>query len=228
MARSMMLAGALLVAGASGVAAQGGCPAGIARDGVWLAFADRSVLTRVLADGLIHEMEFGHDGSYLNLYVTLPVGLVVEGWLLENGNGPRSEHETVSYVGTPDPVPLPVPGARFDGIETSQFGAGVPVRSSINLVVGQPEPVVIGGCSYTGLPVEVTRIELGGTEPQRDSMIHLTELGLTVYLGFGDGGEMPSTDLPLSISLDPPDPAGAVLPPPMPMPPGGATPAPEK
>jgi len=228
MMRAILVAGALLVAGASGAAAQGTCPAGIARDGVWLEFPDRSVFARVLSDGRIHEMEFGHDDPYLNIYITLSTGLVVEGWLMENGAAPRSDHETVTYAGTPDPVPPPAPGVRFDGIETSQFGGGAPVRSSVNLVVGQPRPVVIGGCSYTGLPVEVTRIELGQSLPQRDSMMHLTELGLTIYLGYGDADAPPATDLPLSISHAPPAPAGGSAPQPVTLPPGGAAPAPEK
>lgn len=188
-------------------AAQSDCPQGLARDGVWLEFPDRAVLTRVMADGRINEMEFAHDGSYIYGYLTLPSGLVVEGWALENGYSPSSEHETVTYVGTPDPVPVPAPGVRFDGISTSTYGDGSVVRSTVNLVVGEPQPVTIGDCTYTGLPVDVTRVEMGGGVPQRDAMMYLSELGLTIYLAFAEMDAPTEVELPISISLDPPRPA---------------------
>lgn len=196
-------AGALL-AGTSALWAQGACPAGIARDGVWVDFPDRAVLSRVLSDGRIHEMEFGHDGSFLNVYVTNALGLVEQSWSLTNGYAPADQIERLTYAGTPATMPLPAPGVRFDGMVTSAFGDLAPTRSSINVVVGPAQPVVIGGCSYTGSPVEVVRVEMGGGTPQRDSMMHLSELGLTIYLGFAEGTSPAENALPLSISLDPP------------------------
>ena len=52
--------------------------------------------------------------------------------------------------------------------------------------------------------------------------MHLTELGLTIYLGYGDADAPPATDLPLSISHAPPAPAGGSAPQPVTLPPGGA------
>ncbi len=219
MVRIMAFAAGALLAGTVGAVAQGSCPSGLARDGVWVDFPDRSVLTRVLSDGRIHEMEFARDGTYLNIYITSALGLVEQSWALNNGQAAPDEVERMTYAGTPPTMPAPVAGARFDGIVTSVFGSEAPVRSSINLVVGQPQPVVIGACSYTGLPVDVIRIEMGGGTPERDSMLHLTELGLTIYLGFAEGDAPAQDALPLSISLDPPAPAGATsgfLPPPLP------------
>jgi hypothetical protein len=219
------LAVGLVLAGTIGAAAQETCPSGVARDGVWLAFSDRSVLTRVLSNGHVEEIEFAQDGSYVYAYRTLPIGLVTESWALENGFASREDRETVSYVGTPTDIPAPVPGARFDGIETATYPDGSAARSSVNLVVGDARPVTIGGCTYTGLPVDVTRVDLQGGVPQRDSMMFLSDLGLTIYLGFSEGDDPVQNALPLSISLSPPSVGGAAdpgfLPPPLP---GTATP----
>lgn len=229
MLRMSGYAAGLVLTGTLAAGAQGVCPSGVARDGVWLAFPDRAVLTRVLSDGRMAEIEFAQDGSYVYEYRTLPVGLVTESWALENGFASREDRETVSYVGTPATVPLPAPGARFDGIETARYPDGSETRSSVSLIVGQAGPVSIGGCAYTGLPIDVTRVDLQGGLPQRDSMMHLTELGLTIYLGFSEGSDPVQNALPLSISLDPPPVGGAaapgLAPPPLP---GSPAPAPAK
>jgi hypothetical protein len=201
---------------------QTACPQGIARDGVWLEFPDRSVLTRVLSDGRMAEMEFAHDGTYTYGYVTLPIGLPVEAWSIVNGYAPIEERETITYAGTPDPVPRPSAGVRFDGIETSRYSSGPASRFSVTAVVGAAAPVTIGGCTYTGLPIEVMRVDLSGGQPVTDSMLHLTELGLTIYLGFSEGREPAVDTMPLSISYDPPVQGGAtpsdLAPPALPVP----------
>jgi hypothetical protein len=224
-------AGALCLAILPGLAAAQACPTGIARDGVWLEFTDRTVLTRVLSDGRIAEMEYAFDGAPVYGYITLPMGLVLESWALENGRTPAADRETVTYSGTPDPVPFPAPGVRFDGIETARFADGGQTRYTINVTVGAGVPFSIGGCSYTGLPVDVTRIEMNGTT-YRDAMMHLSELGITIYLGFSDDGGVPVPSRPVSISLTPPMAGGAVppgtAPPPLPTPPGGTADAPGK
>ncbi|MDG3040388.1 hypothetical protein [Roseicyclus marinus] len=226
MLRVLGLAAGLGLALSTGVAAQSGCPSGVARDGVWLSFSDRSVLTRVQSDGTIAEIEFAQDGSYVYVYRTLPVGLVTESWALVNGFASREERETVSYQGTPAAIPGPMPGARFDGIETARYPDGGETRSSVSLVVGSARPVSIGGCAYTGLPIDVTRVDLQGGPPQRDSMMHLLELGLTIYLGFSEGAEPPQNAMPLTISMTPPPVGGTgmsdggpvIAPPPLPAP----------
>ncbi|NKX45866.1 hypothetical protein [Roseicyclus persicicus] len=203
-------------------AAQGACPQGIAHDGVWLEFSDRSVLTRVLQDGRVAETEFAYEGGTIYSYITLPIGLVVESWGLVDGRVPAGEGETVTYTGTPAQVPAPVAGARFDGLETSRFSDGSEVRYTVNVVVGTAQPVSIGGCPYTGLPVNVTRIDTAGGPMMMDSMLHLAELGVTIYLGFSDSGQPPVPDMPSSISLTPPRAAGGTVPPPLPPAGGGA------
>lgn len=226
--RPVLLACCLVMA-PLGALAQAECPAGIARDGVWLEFPDRMVLTRVLSDGRQHEIEFDREGTEIYTYVTSSLGIVLEGWTLQNGRASSADYETVTYVGTPDPMPDPAPGVRYDGIYTSVYGTEPDMRLSVSLTVGQPRPVTIGGCSYTGLPVDVTRIELGGGVPQRDHLMHLTELGVTIYLGFAEGDERPSTDLPRSISLGPPLSVAAAEPQPPLLPPASGAPAePEK
>lgn len=221
MLRVSCLVAGLVLGGGLSAAAQGQCPSGLARDGVWLSFPDRAVLTRVLSDGMIEEIEFSGERSVVYVFRTLPVGLVTERWGFENGIALRDDSETVSYVGTPATVPLPVAGARFDGVETARLLDGSEYRYSIALAVGTPRSVSIGGCTYTGLPVDVTRVDLQGGPAKRDSMMHLPELGVTIYLAFAEG-EAPMQDtLPLAISLSPPpagDPAGApgAVPPPLP------------
>jgi hypothetical protein len=211
MTRSIWLACGLVLSGATGALAQGACPTGIARDGIWLEFPDRSVLSRVLSDGRVQEMEFAHDGSYIFTSVSLPIGLLVDGWELRNGFVPRGDRETVRYVGTPDPVPAPAPGVRFDGLQISRFAeGGGETGSSVNLVVGAAQDIVIGGCRYTGLPVEVTRVDLSGGV-FHESMMHMPDLGLTIYIAFSEGNAPRPGHLPIAISYDPPV-AGGVLP----------------
>jgi hypothetical protein len=218
--------------------AQASCPDN-ARDGLWVEFADRAVFYRVLSDGRISEMEFSDDESRpVSGYVTHPVGLVIEGWTLSGARIVPADRETVTHAGTPAQLPLPVPGARFDGLETVNYGDGTSQRFSVNLVVGQAQPVTIGGCSYTGLPIEVTRIDIaaGGT-PMIEAMLHLRELALTIYLDFSDDGRPPDGSPPLGISRNPPgwhdtatEGGGMDLlpPPPLPVPPAPPTGAPEK
>lgn len=217
----------VLVLGASlGAGAQGICPAGDARDGVWLGFPDRTVLTRVLSDGRIEEVEFSDDRQAIYVFRTLPIGLITERWGMESGFLAPAESETVSYVGTPTMIPLPVPGARYDGVETARILDGSAFRHSVSLVVGMPRPVSIGACAYTGLPIEVTRVSLDGGPRKHDSMMHLPELGLTIYLGYSEGDEPVLDEMPLWISGAPLLPgagsAPAVMPPPLPQ--GGGAP----
>lgn len=224
-------AGALWLAIMPGLALAQACPQGVARDGVWIEFPDRTVMTRVLSDGRIAETEYAFDGGPVYGYITLPMGLVLESWSLENGRAPAADRESVTYSGTPDPVPFPAPGVRFDGIETSRFADGGQSRYTINVTVGAGAPVTIGGCTYSGLPVDVTRIEMDGTV-YRDSMMHLTDLGVTIYLGFSDDGSTPVPLMPVSISLAPPMAGGGAAPgtapPPLPTPPGGTAGVPAK
>jgi hypothetical protein len=222
----------LVIAALPGLAAaQVACPAGTARDGVWIEFPDRLVESRVLSDGRIQEMEYLFEEGGIYGYITLPMGLVVESWALQDGRVPADERESVTYSGTPDPVPFPAPGVRFDGIETSRYADGGEMRYSLSAVVGAAQPVGIGACSYTGLPVDVTRVEMGGPA-YRDAMMYLVDLGITLYLGFSDDGSDPVPLMPVSISSLPPV-AGAVstpglLPPPLPTAPGGGAGLPEK
>ncbi|MBF9058854.1 hypothetical protein HKCCSP123_06625 [Rhodobacterales bacterium HKCCSP123] len=231
MQRVRIGAGALWLAILPGLSLAQTCPQGLARDGVWIEFPDRTVMTHVLSDGRIAETEYPFDGGPVYGYITLPMGLVLESWALENGRAPAADRETVTYVGTPDPVPFPAPGVRFDGIETSVFADGGQSRYTINVTVGSGAPVTIGGCTYTGFPVDVTRIEMDGTV-YRDGMMHLGELGVTIYLGFSDDGSVPVPLMPVSISMMAPMAGGAsapgTAPPPLPTPPGGTAGVPSK
>lgn len=216
----------LVLAGSLGAGAQGICPSGDTRDGVWLGFPDRTVQTRVLSDGTMEEIEFSDERSAVYVFRTLPVGLITERWGMRNGFLAPDESESVSYVGTPATIPLPVPGARYDGVETARILDGSEFRHSVSLVVGMPRPVAIGACAYTGLPIDVTRVPLDGGPRKHDSMMHLMELGMTIYLGYSEGDEPVLDEMPLWISSEPRLPgagsAPAMMPPPPP--PGAAAP----
>lgn len=205
------------------------CPSNIAHDGVWLEYADRTVLTRVLSDGRNAETEYAHEGGTIHGFITLASGLVTESWSLQDGRAAPAERESVSYAGNPDPVPFPVPAARFDGIEIARLADGQVFRASVNLTVGAAEPFAIGPCLYTGLPVSVARVDLAGGPLEYDSMMHLVELGVTLYLGYSDTGTPPEPSLPLSISLLPPVAGGMAthVPPPLPNLPGDAAVSPK-
>lgn len=210
-------------------AAGGDCPREIARDGIWLEFIDRTVSTRVLSDGSNAEKEYAHEGGTIYGFRTLASGLVSESWALVDGRASAAERETVSYAGSPVPVPFPTPGARFDGIETARLADGRVYRASVALQVGTAEPFAIGPCIYTGLPITVRRVDLSGGPLEHDSMMHLVELGVTLYLGYSDTGRPPDPSPPLSISMFPPV-AGeaASLPVPLSSLPGDAADMPKK
>ena len=130
--------------------------------------------------------------------------MVSESCSLVDGRALAAERESVTYTGRPDPVPFPAPGARFDGIETARLADGQVFRASVALTVGAAQPFAIGPCVYTGLPITVARVDLAGGPLEHDSMMHLVELGVTIYLGYSDTGTPPEPSAPLSISLLPP------------------------
>lgn len=185
-------------------AAQTACPNGIAHDGIWLEYADRTVATRVLADGRNHETEYSHEGGAVHGFITLAAGLVTESWALVDGRVPVAERETVRYEGLPDPLPHPAPGLAFEGVEIARLADGRSFRSEIRMWVSDAIPFAIGPCLYTGYPVTVSRRALDGGALQHDSMMHLRELEVTIYLGYSDTGAPAEASPPVSISLVPP------------------------
>ena len=216
-----LIAGAALGLGPALAAAQGACPgAADVGDGVWLDFPDRVVMMLVGADGLVEEWEFDAASVAVYAYVSHPVGLLVESWVMEHGRTLPGSPETYRHLGTPATIPAPAAGARFDGLEIVTAADGTEVeRTSLSLVVGEAGPVSIGGCAYTGLPVTITRVDLQAEQIERDSLIHLSELGLTVFLGLSVGSDPLADILPDAITTRAPvtqDPS--LLPPPAPPP----------
>jgi hypothetical protein len=193
-------------------AAEGDCPRGLARDGVWFDYGDRSVEARVRADGLLAEVEYLSDGTNTNGYLLHPVGLLVESWSMQDGLVAQGSMEVMRHEGMPDPMPAPTPGLRLSGTEVVRYDDGTEERAALSLAVGGPQPFVIGPCTYSGLPVTLSWMRPDGSPRQTESMIHLTELGLTVYLGFADGNATPLPAPPISISHLPPGAAPAGVP----------------
>ncbi|MGP1358622.1 hypothetical protein [Roseicyclus sp.] len=200
-------------------AAQQACPTGRATDGVWFQFQDRTVLTRVLSTGRNLEIEFmGEETNEVHGFETIPLGLATESWFLSAGLVPTGERKTATFSGLPDPAPVPAPGMRFDGVETARYDDGTTETQGFTLVVGNAQPVFIGACGYTGLPIDVTWQPVGGEPPHIEAMMYLPDLGVTIYLGFTTDGSRPVPSMPLSVSTQPPLASAVPLPPPGPAP----------
>ena len=230
---------AALGAGSSASAQTADCPVGIARDGVYLTFPDRIVLSRVLSDGRIFETEMALDGSYLYDFIVHPIGLVAESWSRENGLINPDDWEIVTYQGTPAEIPMPAAGLSWNGLETARFQSGDEARYAVSLTIGQPEEIAIGPCRYSGLPVLATRTAMSDGFIQRDAMMAVPELGIVIYQGYAEGSEPIGRDVPSAIGLRPPVRGAAAAPPqgndappppalPVPAPPAPAAPQPEK
>ncbi|NKX45865.1 hypothetical protein [Roseicyclus persicicus] len=201
---------AVLAAGLPGLAlAQGSCPQGLARDGVWFDYGDRTILSRVLSDGRVLDLEYVAGQPAINSYLLLPIGLLSERWTMQAGRVDAGSHEVLRHSGFPDPVPVAAPGARFDGVETTVYEDGSTGDSHLALTVGAPQPVSIGPCLYTGLPVDITWSRPTGETIQHERLMHLSDLGVTLYLGFADPGQAVVPTLPLSISASAPRAGGA-------------------
>jgi hypothetical protein len=216
-----LIAGAALGLGPALAAAQGVCPGPAdVSAGVWLNFPDRVVMMRVGADGLVEEWEFDAGSAAVYAYVSHPIGLLVESWVMEHGRTLPASPETYRHLGTPATIPAPAAGARFDGLEIITAADGAEVeRSSLSLVVGEAGPITIGGCAYTGLPVTITRVDLQADQIERDSLIHLAELGLTLFLGLSVGADPLADVLPDTITARAPVAQDlSLLPPPAPPP----------
>ena len=220
--RSLILAA--LAALVPALAAAQVCPLGIARDGVWLDFGDRTIQARVMSDGRILELEHTAGQPGVNGYIVHPIGLLAESWVMQNGRMTPEGREVMRHVGTPATLPLPVPGASFAGTETYRAGDGTEGQSTLRLTVGNPTPFAIGTCPYIGLPIDITWTGITGETIQTERLMHLPDLGVTVYQGFADPGAALVPTVPLSISLGPPGfGAGSAVsqPPAMPATPGG-------
>ena len=193
-------------------AAQQTCPTGLATDGVWFQFPDRTVLTRVLSGGRNLEIEFmGEETNEIHGFETIPLGLATESWFLSAGLVPVGERKTATHTGLPNPPPPPAPGMRFDGVESARYDDGTSETQAFTIIVGNAQPVFIGSCGYTGLPIDVTWQPVGGEPPHIEAMMYLPDLGVTMYLGFTTDGSRPIPTMPLAISAQPPS-VGAVPP----------------
>ena len=78
--------------------------------------------------------EEGRGGIYC--YITLPMASSSKAGRYRRVAWPADERESVTYSGTPDPVPSPAPGVRFDGIGTSRYADGGETRYSLSAMVG--------------------------------------------------------------------------------------------
>ncbi|MEQ8367698.1 MAG: hypothetical protein RIB61_13410 [Roseicyclus sp.] len=183
------------------------CPAGLAGDGVYMRFADRTVLFRHLDDGRTAETEFRFDDTTLIEYRLAPLGLILQSWEMVNGLVPEGEMETVTFEGPP--MPAPAPGARWRATEHSVYSDGTRNQYQTSVEVGAMSRLFIGSCSYDMLPITVRRIGPDGASVPTDLVGHLPDLGLSVFLGDSEQGFSQLPDPPLEIGLDPPGAASA-------------------
>ena len=191
--------------------AQGACPSGLANDGVYVSYADRVVRYERLSTGLTAEFETAFDGSFVYGYRTHPIGLVETSWELQGGRIVAGSFETVQLEGAA--LPQPAPGMTWNGIETSRFTDGSVTTFQTSVLVEDMDVLEIGGCQYSGLPITVTRINQSDGVTSQDAFGYFPDLGVVMFLGFGDGIDNVSFDLPVAISDLPPnaDGSGPVL-----------------
>jgi hypothetical protein len=178
-------------------AVEGGCPA--AADlgaGIWLTFPHRLSLLRAAPGGLIEAWDFTRDCRPVQACLCHPSGLLAASWIVDDGQILPGTRERFSHAG----AALPAPGEGFDGVEIVHGADGdLRRRAALTLAVGAARPVVIGGCTYTGRPVTVTRRDAGGAVLLAEAQLHLAELGVTIHLGVP-----PQDALPLSVARAPP------------------------
>lgn len=182
------------------------CPSGAAVDGVYVSFADRVVRYERLSTGMTSELETAFDGSFVFGYRTHPIGLVATSWELVDGRIVEGSLETVEIDGPP--LPMPVAGVTWRGVDTSRFTDGTVDVSDTEITVGSAETLQIGPCGYAGLPITVSRVSRTDGMISQEAFGYLSDLGIVMYLGFGEGSDAISFDMPMAISDLPPHSSG--------------------
>lgn len=207
MFRTRMPAAAVLAAGLAlgGAALAESCPAGPAAldTGLTVQFDGMSVVYQRTGDGRIREVERYEDETGDWHYISDAIGLVHESWeVAENGVPDETTRDRFSYV-FPKGAPQPRPGSEWTGTETVLTATGESYDTVVTWRMGAARTERIGGCVYDVIPIVETRVDLPkspGDLPWINRYTHLSDLGLTMYLGGDEEGVEPFLDTPLGIS----------------------------
>jgi hypothetical protein len=180
------------------------CPRGpeALNKGITILFDGLEITYLRQPDGLIREAERPTPGEGVFEYVSDPSGLSHGSWELgADGRPDEATREVYSYD-FPDGLPQPVSGSNWSGREMTVAGADR-YEALVSWSFGAPETFSIGPCAYEAIRVFETRRDLPeepGDRPWVNQYIHLTELGMSVFLGGYVAGVAPVVDVPLSIA----------------------------
>ncbi len=187
------------------------CPSGPAVDGVYISFADRVVRYQLLSNGQTAEREvFTGDGASYE-YRTHPIGMSTASWELVSGRILAGSYETITTSATSGPMPAPAPGVVWSGTEDSRFADGSSSRYAFTIEVDGLDTLDIGPCTYSGYPITITRTDLADGYMSQDAFGYIADLGIVIFLGFGEGEGNISYDFPNLITSLPPNDDGSAL-----------------
>ncbi len=188
--------------GRSGGAVAGACPTPQNSDGFEVIYPGYTSQYFLDTDGSTGEWTVATDGTYAYDAFYHPLGLLLESW---DVNEQRIEvpntRETVTYVGTPQQPPAPAPGVTWSGTETATFGDGTSetFQTSVEVIAAQTE--MIGNCSYSFLPIVVSRTVGSTGDSFLEFFAYVQDFGITVYVGYQEGAGDVIGDEPIDIRI---------------------------
>jgi hypothetical protein len=156
----------------------------------------------------------GSTGAWLNTdddstqYDTYyhPLGLMLETWQSDSqGEEIGGTRETVAYQGAPTPIPHPAFGVVWTGTETATFSDGTTEQYSTSAQVLPPVAESIGACTYTLLPIVITRTNSTNGESYQEAFAYLDDFDIVIFGGQIYPDQPPQYDEPLDIMLRPDD-----------------------
>lgn len=183
-------------------------PADIAA-GILVQYEGYSSQVRSHGEGLF--LDFSGEGGTGDMLVTDRGVLVVDNYRVEDGRAVTGDRERLDLDQSLGPIEA---GARYalGGHDVRADGSRVPVALQIS--VGQPRPLTLGGCDFA----DVLQVTVIGRLPD-ESFVEVVEyvpaLGYAVFTGYGEDLTDVVFDLPVGIEvasvtgLVPPPVAGA-------------------
>ncbi len=123
-----------------------------------------------------------------------------------DADGQEENRYIATYTGENGPFPAAQPEATWSGLETWSDPKTGEIQTEYQYAfsIGQPEPLAIGACAYTALPIDITVLDLGAQTVFLHQHIHIIELGMAYFVA-SDGGNGAAGDppfVPVSIAVD--------------------------
>jgi hypothetical protein len=228
--------------GTGGGATAGVCPNPQNSDGFVLVYNGYSTEYSLDSTGNTVAQTDADDGSFAYDTSYLPLGLMVSTWDSNPlGQPVAGTIQRVEYAGATGSIPRPANGVSWQGTETARYEDGGTEIFSTSVRVGPASVETVGPCSYSMLPMVVSRVPMAGGGAYDEYLFHVVDFGISVFVGFADAGGAPDVELPTAIQIRADDgiTAPAVLPAPFsgltggapapaPLPAGGGGAAPTK